>query len=91
MAKKNQQSSATSAEREIQQQSEETAQSDEILAVTLRMDNSFEYHLNLKRSVLAGILDPDVGDVFIEVPCPVAGTKRFLHTSRIKELDARGL
>ena len=71
-----------------QQKAEQTEQR---LATTLRTMNGYEYHLDLARSVIEGILDPDVDDAFLEVPCPVAGTRRFLHTSNIKEIDVRGL
>lgn len=59
--------------------------------VTLRVENSYEYHLDLVRSVVDGILDPDTADAFIEVPCPVVGARRFLHTSYVKEIDIRGM
>ena len=61
------------------------------IATTLRMENGFEYHLDLARSVIDGILDPDVPDVFIEVPCAVRNTRRFTHTAFIKEVDVLGL
>lgn len=61
------------------------------LPVTARLENGFEYHLDLVRSVVDGILDPDVADVFIEIPCSIPNTRRFLHTSMIKEIDVRGL
>lgn len=61
------------------------------LPVTLRLENGFEYHLDLARSVINGILDPDVPDTFIEVPCPVRNTRRFTHTSFIKEVDVLGM
>lgn len=61
------------------------------LPVTARLENGFEYHLDLVRSVIDGILDPDVADVFLEIPCPIPNTRRFLHTSMIKEVDVRGL
>lgn len=60
------------------------------LPVTIRIDNNFEYHLNLALSVIDAILNPDVPDAFIEVPSPVSAVRRFLHTSRIKELDVKG-
>jgi hypothetical protein len=61
------------------------------LPVALRAENGFEYHLDLERRVIEGILDPDVPDVFIEVPSPVKGIRRFLHTAFVKEIDVRGL
>lgn len=62
------------------------------LACTLRTDVGFEYHIDLAREVVEGILDPEVDDAFIEVPCTLTGgMKRFLHTSYIKEIDVRGL
>lgn len=61
------------------------------LPVTARLENGFEYHLDLVHSVIDGILDPDVPDVFIEIPCSIANTRRWLHTSMIKEVDVRGL
>lgn len=63
----------------------------EKLAVTLRTDVGFEYHLDLPRPIVEGIIDPSVPDQFIEVPCTLNNTKRFLQTSYIKELDVRGL
>lgn len=63
----------------------------EILAVTLRTDVGFEYHLDLPRPLVESIIDPSVPDQFIEVPCALHSTKRFLQTSYIKELDVRGL
>jgi hypothetical protein len=63
----------------------------EKLAVTLRTDVGFEYHLDLPRPLVEGIIDPAVPDQFIEVPCTLHGTKRFLHTAYIKECDVRGL
>lgn len=63
----------------------------ENLAVTLRTDVGFEYHLNLPRPVVEGLIDPDTPDAFIEVPCPLTGMQRFLHTSYIKECDVLGL
>lgn len=75
----------------MQAHSEASGGSEERLPVTLRADNSYEYHLDMARSVIEGLLDPDVPDVFLEVPCPVNGTRRFLHTSYVKEIDVRGL
>src|SRR3954447_4515239 len=75
----------------IQARSEAQPGSEERLPVTLRADNSYEYHLDMARSVVEGLLDPDVPDVFLEVHCPVAGARRFLHTSYVKEIDVRGL
>ena len=66
-------------------------QAEQRLATTLRTMNGYEYHLDLARSVVEGILDPDVDDAFIEIPCPVGGARRFLHTSNVKEVDVRGL
>lgn len=63
----------------------------EKLAATLRTDVGFEYHLELPRSVIEDLIDPETPDVRIEVPCSLHGTRRFLHTSYIKELDVRGL
>lgn len=55
--------------------------------VTIIDDKAFEYHLTPYESVLRGILDPDVPDVFIEVPIEpnLRGSvmHAFLHTSRI--------
>ncbi len=63
-------------------------QSDERkIRVTIIDDKAFEYHLTPYESVLKGILDPDVPDVFIEVPVEpnLRGSvvHTFLHTSRI--------
>lgn len=79
--------------RAIQQKTEEALPVqvvEERLAVTLRTMNGYEYHLDLPRSVIAGILDPDVDDAFLEVPCQVASTRRYIHTSNIKEIDVKG-
>lgn len=59
------------------------------LAVILRNQSGHEYHVELLRSVVEQILDPDVPDVFIEVPCNITGTKRFLSTAFISEIDVR--
>lgn len=64
---------------------------EEKLPVTLRGRNGFEYHLDLPRPAIEALIDPDVPDAFIEVPCPVKGMRRFLHTSEIKEVDVKGL
>ena len=61
------------------------------LPVTLRTQVRFEYHLDLPRDVVEGLLDPDVPDVFIEVPSPIKGSRRFLHSAFIMECDVRGL
>ena len=83
----------TKSAKALQAKSEQQAvqQAEQRLATTLRTMNGFEYHLDLARSVVEGILDPDTDDAFIEVPCPVIGAKRFLHTSNVKEIDVRGL
>jgi hypothetical protein len=75
----------------MQAHSEAQPGGEERLPVTLRADNSYEYHLDIARSVIEGLLDPDVPDLFLEVPCPVNGARRFLHTSYVKEIDVRGL
>lgn len=76
----------------VQAKSEQSKAPDEgRLACTLRTDVGFEYHLDLAREVVEGILDPEIEDVFLEVPCPVKGTRRYLHSSYIKEIDVRGL
>lgn len=60
------------------------------IRVTIIDDNTAEYHLNPVESVVRGILDPDVADVFIEVPIPphLRGVilHNYLHTSRIAHL-----
>src|SRR5579859_6751603 len=61
------------------------------LPVTLRGRNGFEYHLDLPRSAVEALIDPDVPDAFIEVPCSLQSMRRFLHTSEIKEVDVKGL
>jgi hypothetical protein len=69
----------------------------ELLSITLRTEQSYEYHLALPRDIIEQILDPDVADGFIEVPAVAYGgqalhhVRRFLHTSYIKEIDVRGL
>ncbi len=82
---------ATKSAKAMQEQSERKQVEEEKLAVALRAQNNYEYHLELARSVVEGILDPDVPDCFIEVPCPVQNMRRFLHTSYVKEIDVRGL
>lgn len=85
--------SKSSSAKSVQAKSEQTAtqQEEQRIATTLRTATGFEYHLDLARSVIEGILDPDIPDAFLEVPCPVRDTRRFLHTSNIKEIDVRGL
>jgi hypothetical protein len=61
------------------------------LGVTLRNQNGYEYHMEMTKPVIEKVLDPDVPDTFIEVPCKVAGTKRFLSTAFVAEIDVRGL
>ena len=67
------------------------------ISVTLRTEQSYEYNLDLPRPVVENLLNPDVPDCFIEVPAkayggqPLHGTRRFLHTSYIKEVDIRGM
>lgn len=63
----------------------------EKIALTLRTDVGFEYHLDLPRPLVESIIDPTMPDQFIEVPCTLYGTTRFLHTAYIKEIDVRGL
>lgn len=63
----------------------------EKLAVILRTDVGYEYHLELRRDVVEALIDPDIPDIRIEVPCPISSMRRFLHTSYIKECDVRGL
>ncbi len=77
--------------KEAEQPAEEPKIVAPLFSVTLRIDNNFEYHLDLPREAVDGILDPDVDDFFLEVPCPIGGSRRFLHTSKIKEIDVRGL
>ena len=84
--------SLQSSARAMQAKTEAPPQRDEQqLSVTLRDDKTFEYHLVLPRSAIDAMLDPDVPDAFIEVPCVVRNTKRFLHTSYVKEVDVRGM
>lgn len=60
------------------------------IRLTVIDDKGFEYHLNPHESVARDILDPDVPDVFIEVP--IEPTLRgsvvhtYLHTSRIAKM-----
>lgn len=67
------------------------------ISVTLRTDTSYEYNLDLPRGVVDSLLNPDVPDCFVEVPArayggqPLHGTRRFLHTAYIKEIDVRGM
>ena len=75
----------------MQELSEAPPHDEQKLPVTLRVENSYEYHLDLVQRVVEGILDPDTPDAFIEVPCTVPNTKRFLHTSYVKEIDVRGM
>lgn len=66
------------------------------ISVTLRTEQSYEYNLDLPRPVVEKLLNPDVPDGFIEVPAVayggqrLHGTRRFLHTAYIKEVDVRG-
>ena len=64
---------------------------EERLPVALRLDNTYEYHLELPRSAVESLIDPDVDDCFIEVPCAIHRMTRYLHTSHIKEIVAKGL
>jgi hypothetical protein len=54
-------------------------------------DRNFEYHLVKPESVVRGIIDADVPDVFLQVPVPAhlktSVKHRYLHTSRIAILD----
>jgi hypothetical protein len=61
------------------------------LGVTLRNQNGYEYHMEMIKPVIEKVLDPDVPDTFIEIPCKVAGTRRFLNTAYVVEIDVRGL
>lgn len=60
------------------------------IRLTVIDDKGFEYHLNPHESVVRDILDPDVPDVFIEVPIEpsLQGHVKhtYLHTSRIAKL-----
>ena len=67
-------------------QQKETVERD--IRITIRLDSGFEYHLVRPENVVRGILDPDVPDCFIQVPCSLQSViGRYIHTSRIKELD----
>lgn len=62
------------------------------IRITARTDVGYEYHLTFPASVVRDILDPDVGDAYLEIPIPPdmknSGVKhRYLHTTRIAELD----
>jgi len=54
-------------------------------------DRNFEYHLVKPESVVKGIIDADIPDVFLEVDVPAhlktSVKHRYLHTSRIAILD----
>jgi hypothetical protein len=69
---------------------------DPTLAITLRTDNAYEYHVQLAKSLIADIMDPTTPTRFIEV-APLSasgvmlpGVRRFLNTLYIKEIDVRG-
>lgn len=64
------------------------SENERMIRITVRLDTGFEYSLVKSEAVVRGILDPDVPDCFIEVPCSVLGVVgRYIHTSRIKEID----
>jgi hypothetical protein len=69
------------------QEASEQISTERQLRMTLVDDKSYEYHLTPYESVVRAILDPDVPDVFIEVPVPdqLKGSvlHAYLHTSRI--------
>ena len=83
--------SPLSSAKSLQARTLQGPESEQRLPATLRDEKSFEYHLDLARSVINAIIDPDIPDTFIEVPCPITNTRRFLHTSYIKEIDVRGM
>jgi hypothetical protein len=60
------------------------------IRLTVVDDKGFEYHLTPHEMVVRNILDPDVPDVFIEVPIDprLQGSVKhaYLHTSRIARL-----
>lgn len=72
--------------RQMQEASEQSGE-ERKLRMTLVDDKGYEYHLTPYESVARAILDPDVPDVFIEVPVPPdlqgAVLHAYLHTSRI--------
>lgn len=69
---------------------------DDLLSVTLRADNGYEYNILLPRSVVADIFDPETPTRFVEIPAAtgagqsIRDTKRFLNTLYIKEIDVKG-
>ena len=69
---------------------------DDILAVTLRDANGYEYNLDLARSIIDDMLNPETPARFIEVPClnqsgrDIPGSTRYLNTAYIKAIDVRG-
>jgi hypothetical protein len=81
----------------MQQEQSSAPPEPERLGVTLRTEQSYEYNLALPREVVEKLLNPDVPDCFIEVPAKayggqrLAGTRRFLHTAYIKEIDVKGM
>lgn len=60
------------------------------IRLTVIDDKGFEYHLDPHESVVRDILNPDVPDIFIEVPIEphLQGHVKhtYLHTSRIAKL-----
>ena len=89
---------AASPAKVMQEQSEAAApKTIAPLSITLRAESGYEYNLDLPRDVVEKLLDPDVGDGFIEVPAcsssgqRLTGARRFLHTAFVKEIDVRGL
>ena len=76
--------------KETQAASEQAKPQEQLINVTIYLDNSFHFGMALTPDVLRGILDPDVPDVFLEVPPPlnVSNVKhRYRHTSRIAMID----
>jgi hypothetical protein len=61
------------------------------IRITACTDVGFKYHLTFPASVIRDLLDPDIGDAYLEIPIPPelkdSGIKHhYLHTTRIAEL-----
>ena len=72
------------------QETSQQASTERRVRMTIIDRSAFEYHLNPYESVARAILDPDVPDVFIEVPIEpnLRGVvlHSYLHTSQIAKL-----
>lgn len=73
--------------KKLQEDSLSEVVDDPIIRITVILDNAHEIHLTRPESVVRGLVDPDVPDCFIQIPCELPSVKhRLIHTSRVKEL-----